>query len=325
MSRAAGAQDFTIKCPYSGRNLYAWENMGAFKYYKENICTCTLPFPLFSFAGLNQEGLPPGNKVKISLYVSPNYFTNLIQTNRAISTTTPIRSIVQMTQNGVLPAYSIGVAVIEMFLQVRIVMKANPMNDCLLKIRQIQAQTHTISSNSEQFPLSVPVRNLKYIIGCFLQSTHFGTNCSPSDFSDGVGVTTGAVSCFNFVRFNYHGKSYPDNNYNINNTAKALCGSTSDSSVELYRLLADVIGNSGSRADRCGSLYDISRIATEPVFIHKIADLPNNTESTLNITVNCTSYTGTKSSILVVCLYDQDYLIPYIEGNLNVDGCHLID
>lgn len=327
---AAGAQDFTKPVPYSGRNLYAWNNMGAFKYYKENVCTFTLPFPLFSFAGLNPEGLPPGNKVKISLYASPYYFTNLIQSNRAMSATTPIRNVVQLTaSNGNVPAYSIGVAVIDMFLQVRMVMKANPLNDVrLLKIRQIQAQTHTISSTSEQFPLSVPIRNLKYILACFLQSGRYGLNGSPTDFSDGIGVTTGAATTFNLVRFQYHGKSYPTNDYNIKNNVRALCGgATSDSSMELYRLLADVVGNAGVRDDRCGSLYNVSKIATEPIFCFKVADIPNNTESTLNVTINCTngSYTGSSSALLVVCLYDQDFELPYVNGIVDEAGCRLID
>ena len=325
---AAGAQNFTQACPYSGHNLYAWNNMGPFKYYKENVCTFTLPFPLFTFAGLNPDGIPPGNKIKISLYASPYYFTNLIQSNVPMTNTTAIRDIVQLTQsNGNVPAYSIGVAVIDMFLQVRMVSKPNPLNDVrLLKIRQIQAQTHTLASTSEQFPLSVPIRNLKYILSCFLHSNRYGKNASPSDFSDGIGVNTGAVSCVNLVRFQYHGKSYPSNDYNIDNTNKVICGA-GNSSMELYRLLADVVGNSGVRDDRNGSLYDLSKIATEPIFCFKIGDLPNNTESTLNVTVNCTkgAYTGSSSAILIVCLYDQDFEIPYVNGTIDDASCRLID
>ena len=256
---AVGVQDFTQPCPYSGRNKYAWDNMGPFKYYKENVCTFTLPFPLFSFAGLNTEGLPPGNKIKLSLYSSPYFHTNLIQANRPFSGTTPIQTIAQLTaSNGALPANTIGVAVIDMFLQVRMVTKANPLTDVkLLKIRQIQAQTHTISSRSEQFPLSVPIRNLKYILATFLHSTRYGLNNSPSDFSDGVtatgsAVTIGAATCFNLVRFQYHGKSYPNNDYNVINTNKLICGGTGnpatcgDYSMELYRLLAEVVGNANT-------------------------------------------------------------------------------
>ena len=144
-------------------------------------------------------------------------------------------------------------------------MKANPTTDVrLLRIRQIQTQTKTLSSSSEQFTLTVPVRNLQYIIATFVPSTRSGVNVSPTDFSDGVGVTTGAVNTFNLVRFQYHGRSYPTNDYNIKNSVRALCGgATSDSSMELYRLLADVVSNSLSRADRSGSLYNISKIATD--------------------------------------------------------------
>ena len=74
-SRTAGVtdalQDFTQPCPYTGHNLYAWNNMGAYKYCKENIVTFNIPLPLFMFPGFNREGIPPGNKVKISLYASP--------------------------------------------------------------------------------------------------------------------------------------------------------------------------------------------------------------------------------------------------------------
>lgn len=330
---AAGAQDFTQPCPYSGRNKYAWDNMGPFKYYKENEIIFTIPLPLFSFAGLNTEGLPPGNKIKLSLYASPHYYTSLIQTNRQIGAATPIRNIVPLTaSNGNIPAYSIGVAVIDIFLQVRIITKPNPLTDVkLLKVRQIHAQTHTIASKSEQFPLSVPVRNLKYILACFLHSTRYGLNCSPTDFSDGINadgsaVSIGSATCFNFVRFQYHRKSYPSNDYNITNTNKTICG-TGDSSMNLYRLLADVVGNSNARADRCGSIYNLSRIATEPVFCFKVADIPNNVDSTLNVTINCANgnYTGSQSALLVVCLYDQDFEIPYVDGNVNELGCRLIE
>ena len=97
--------------------------------------------------------------------------------------------------------------------------------------------------------------------------------------------------------------------------------------MELYRLLADVVGNANNRADRSGSIYNMSRIATEPIFCFKVADIPNNTESTLNVTINCTNgaYTSSQSALLIVCLYDQDFEIPYIGGNIDVSGCRLID
>ena len=163
-------------------------------------------------------------------------------------------------------------------------------------------------------------------------------NASPSDFSDGVdatgaSVSIGAATCFNLVRFQYHGKSYPTNDYNIMNTNKLICGGDGvaahcgDSSMELYRLLADVVGNAGVRADRCGSVYNMSRIATEPIFCFKAADIPNNTESTLNVTINCTNgaYTGSQSALLVVCLYDQDFELPYVDGNVDIASCRLLD
>ena len=67
-------QDFTQPCPYTGHTLYAWNNMGAFKYNIENECIFTLPLPLFSFASLNPYGIPPGNKIKLTFFVNP-YFT----------------------------------------------------------------------------------------------------------------------------------------------------------------------------------------------------------------------------------------------------------
>ena len=67
----------------------------------------------------------------------------------------------------------------------------------------------------------------------------------------------------------------------------------------------------------------MSRIATEPIFCFKVADITNNTESTLNVTINYT--TSSQSALLIVCLYDEDFEIPYIEGNIDVAGCRLID
>jgi hypothetical protein len=329
----AGAQDFTKSCPYSGRNLYAWNNMGAFKYYKENEMIFTPQLPLFSFGGLNPNGLPPGNKIKISLYASPYYNTSLIQSNRQMTTTTPITNIVQLSQsNGTLPPNTIGVAVIDIFLQVRMITKPNPMNDVkILKIRQIQTQTHTIASKSEQFPLSFPIRNLKYILASFLKSSRYGLNNSSTDFSDGITPSgtvniTGAVSTFNLIRFTYHGKSYPSTDYNIINTNKSICGN-GDSSMELYRLYADLVGNSGSRADRSGSIYNLSRISIEPIMCFKVSDLPNNMESSCNITINCSNptYTSSQSALLIVCLFDNDFEIPYLEGNVDEMNCRLVE
>lgn len=211
-------QNFTKICPYTGRNLYAWNNMGAFKYNIENECTFTLPLPLFSFAGLNPQGIPPGNKVKIQLFVNPYYHTNMIQFNQALPALVGgygIANVVQLSGENTCPANSIGVGIQDFFLQVRIVNKPNPLDEViLLKLRQVQTQIHTISSQSEQFPLSVPVRNMKYILACFVNSKRYGQGISPSDFSDVnvsvAGRSVGAVTSYNFVRFQYHGISYPE-------------------------------------------------------------------------------------------------------------------
>ena len=97
--------------------------------------------------------------------------------------------------------------------------------------------------------------------------------------------------------------------------------------MELYRLFADVIGNTGIRDDRCGSIYTLSKIAIEPIFVYKIADLPNNTDSVLNVTVNSPNgaYAASTSAIMIVCLYDQEFEIPYRDGNVEVENCRLID
>ena len=159
-------------------------------------------------------------------------------------------------------------------------------------------------------------------------STRQGAEKSPSDFSDGftaaadattteTPITTGAVHNLQYIRINYHGKQYPSWDYNIVNKATSTCptaANTKESSYELHRLLEDVVNNADCREDRCGSIYDLSRIAVEPVFVFKIAEFPNSDDSNMLVTVKLdTQYTASQSTILIICLSDEF-------GELEYDG-----
>ena len=59
----AGIYDDAPKI-YTGRSVYAWKCMGAFKYNILNTLNMSLPFPLFST--YNTDGIPPDTRNKIS-------------------------------------------------------------------------------------------------------------------------------------------------------------------------------------------------------------------------------------------------------------------
>ena len=216
------AQKFTVACYYTGKSKYAWDNMGMFKYYVENTCNMSLPFPLF-MTGTNKDGLFPDNKVKMSFMVDPFYPTNIVQFTQNIGATVAsgINAITNLTSTWGCPAHSIAVGVADLTLNLRIITKVNPMNESrLLHRRQIFSQPHTLVSSNETFNLSAPKNNVKYILACFLPIQKTGPGKSPSDFSDGVTGsvdaahsetinTTGAVHNLQYIRFNYHGKQYP--------------------------------------------------------------------------------------------------------------------
>ena len=109
-----------------------------------------------------------------------------------------------------------------------------------------------------------------------------------------------------------------------NTNSGALCGGT-NSSMELYRLLGDVISNSDSRNDRCGSIYDTSKMCVEPVFRHKINTKPNSDDGiiTVSLSINQANYTASQSSLLVVCLYDEVLKLDY-DGQCKVMFTDLI-
>ena len=323
------AQNFTIACPYTGKSKYAWDNMGMFKYYIENTCNMSLPFPLF-MTGSNKEGLFPDNKIKMSFMVDPFYPTNIVQFTQNIGATvgSGINSITNLTSTWGCPANSIAVGIADLTLNLRIITKVNPLNEVrLLHLRQIFSQPHTLLSSNETFNLSAPKNNVKYVLACFLQTTRTGAGKSPSDFSDGFtgsvsAVTnetinvTGAVHCLQYIRFNYHGKQYPSWDYNIVNKATTICptagANTKESSFELQRLFEDVINNADCREDRCGSLYNVSSMAVEPIFCFKIADYPNSDDNNMLVSVKLDgAYVPSSSVLLTVCLYDEFVELTY--------------
>ena len=171
---------------------------------------------------------------------------------------------------------------------------------------------------------------MKYILAAFLQATTTGPGLFPADFSDGyvkpancataeLTATGGAVSALQYVRFKYQPENYPKDDYNITNTnTNTLCG-TSSSSMELYRLFSELISNSDSRNDRCGTIYDISKIAAEPIFRHKVSTKPNSEDgiTTVSLSLNLT-YAQSKSGHLVVCLYDEVVKLHYNDAGVVV-------
>jgi hypothetical protein len=317
---------------YTGHSKYAYNRMGPFKYCVENVLNMNLPFPLFST--YNKDGIPPDNKIRFSLMVDTNYPTNIIQYTGTLLTgaqavvgghnmTQYITNITSLNQTGInCPAHTIAVGVADMTLYLCVINKETPVTiPKSLHINQIWSQVHTIVSASETFSLSAPPKNVKYILACFLQTNRFGPGVNPCDFSDGfipaidnmhneIKRTGGAVSNLTYVRFNYKSRNYPQDDYNIINLPSTIlsgvAGGVGDSSMELYRLLGDVIGNSNAREDRCGSMYDISKIAIEPIFVHKIESLPNSEDSNMTVSIKLAAgYTNSQSTLLVVCLYDE--------------------
>ena len=83
--------------------------------------------------------------------------------------------------------------------------------------------------------------------------------------------------------------------------------------MELYRLLGEVISNSDSRNNRCGSIYDISKMCIAPIFCHKINTKPNSDDGimTVSLSLNQAAYTASQSALLVVCLYDEVLKLDY--------------
>ena len=172
---------------------------------------------------------------------------------------------------------------------------------------------------------------MKYGLAAFSQATITGPGLSPADFSDGYvappdGATAAmvntnfAVSALQYVRFNYQSENYPKDDYNITNTnTNILCGSN-NSSMELYRLMSEIISNSDRRNYRCGSIYDVSKMAVEPIFCHKVSTKPNSIDGVMTVSVSLNStpapaqYTASKSALLVVCLYDEVLKLDYNGG-----------
>ena len=157
------------------------------------------------------------------------------------------------------------------------------------------------------------LKNIKYILAAFVQATRTGPGLSPADFSDGYvkpinGATAeltapgGAVSALQYVRFKYQSENYPNDGYNIANTnTNTLCG-TRSSSMELYRMFSELISDSDSINDRCGTIYDISKIAVEPIFCHKVSTKPNSEDGIMAVSLSLNStYTQSKSGLLAVC------------------------
>ena len=60
-----------------------------------------------------------------------------------------------------------------------------------------------------------------------------------------------------------------------------LCGNN-NTSMKLYRLMSEVT-NSDSRNDICGYIYDISKIAVEPIFCYKINTKPNSEDGIMTV------------------------------------------
>ena len=322
------AQDFTKLCPYSGKSKYAWDSMGFFKYAVENTCNMSLPFPLF-MSEQNTEGLPPDNRVKLSFMVDQYYPTNIVQFTQNATAAVGIANITNLTSAWSCPANSIGVGVADISLYLRVYTKANPLSDMRLHLKQIFSQIHTIQSNNESYNLSVPSRNITYILATFLQANRYGKGSSPSDFSDGVTratpaaneilKTTGAVNKLQYIRFNYKGKQYPETDFNIQNYSWQPCptagANTISTNMELHRLLTDVVNNAQNRDDRCGSLYNLSSIAVEPIFVYRIADYPNSDDNNMLVSINLANgYTDSSSALLVVCLYDEFIDLKYSDG-----------
>ena len=78
--------------------------------------------------------------------------------------------------------------------------------------------------------------------------------------------------------------------------------------------MSEVISNSDSRNDRC-SIYDISKMAVEPIFCHKVSTKPNSTDGVMTVSLSLNStYVQSKSARLVVCLYDEVLKLDYIAG-----------
>ena len=82
----------------------------------------------------------------------------------------------------------------------------------------------------------------------------------------------------------------------------------------------EVISNSDSRNDRCGSIYDISKMAVEPIFCHKVSTKPNSTDGVMTVSLSLNSTTAgvrhgaSNSALLVVCLYDEVVKLDYDNG-----------
>ena len=76
--------------------------------------------------------------------------------------------------------------------------------------------------------------------------------------------------------------------------------------MELYRLFSELISNSNSRNDRCGTIYDISKIAAEPIICHAVSTKPNSDDGIMAVSLSLNStYTQSKSGLLIVSLYDE--------------------
>ena len=191
------------------------------------------------------------------------------------------------------------------------------------------SQIHAITSTSDSFPLYAP-KNGKYILAAFVQATRTGPGLYPADFSDGyvkpangaaaeLPATGGAVTALQYVIFKYQSEIYPKDDYNItNNNTNTLCG-TSNSSMELYRLFSELISNSDSRNDRCGTIYDISKIAAEPIFCHKVSTKPNSEDGIMTVAFSLNqTYAKSKSGLLVVCLYGEVVNLAYNDAWLVV-------
>ena len=80
-------------------------------------------------------------------------------------------------------------------------------------------------------------------------------------------------------------------------------------------MFSEIISNSDSRNDRCGSIYDISKMAVEPIFCHKVSTKPNSEDGIMTVSLSLNSaYVQSKSGLLVVCLYDEVVKLDYDDG-----------